>query len=397
MAIVQTAVNTPVSTGNVLGINTTTSLLVREVGSKVFYVDPSASPFTLLSSRTGGTPVSQPRFEWYEKTLRPKYGQINAGAGYTAGDVSFVVDDSTIFQTNDLVKVTRTAEVMLVTGKSDATHIQVTRAFGETSAAALVDNDDLFVIGSAWSEGADAGVPDEWQESQVWNLTQIFRRPFGATRTREASQTYVGQTRPKLRAEKAIEHAIDIERAFLFGERKEQLTGGTNLVIRGTRGFLAFATSNIKDAGGTLTENELEDWLADVFAKTASGDTRTLFASAKVVSVIDQLAAARLQMVPSDKTYGIAVGQYMTSHGTLNIVKHRLLENGLSGGNGYAGYALAVDPKMLAMRDLNGGGTKLRPDVAVPGVDGWVDEYLTETGFQLMVPQVHGVLKNVTA
>ncbi len=392
-AAIQTSANTPVSTGNTLGFNTTTAILEREVGSKVFYVDSSASPFALLSSRTGGPSVTNPRYEWYEKSLRQKYMQL--GAAYVTASTTITVGDATVVQINDLVKNMSTGEVMRVLTIASTTTFTVTRAFGETAAGSSTGaSDDLVVIGSSWKEGADAGAPDEWQESQVWNLTQIFRRPFGATGTREASNTYFGQTRPRLRAEKAVEHAIDMERAILFGERIESVSG--NDVSRGTRGFLKFATSNIKDASGTLTENELEDWLADVFAKTAAGDTRTLFASAKVVSVIDQLAASRLMMVPSDKTYGIAVGQFQTSHGTLNIVKHRLLENG-AGGQGYGGYALAVDPKMLALRDMSGRSTKLRADVAVPGVDGWVDEYLTETGFQLMVPQVHGVLKGVTA
>jgi hypothetical protein len=101
-------------------------------------------------------------------------------------------------------------------------------------------------------------------------------------------------------------------------------------------------------------------------------------------------------MVPGDKTYGIAVSQYHTSHGSLNIVKHRLMESGtkdvLAGER-----AWAIDPKMLMQRTYTNGRTRLRMDVQVPGVDGNIDEYLTEAGFQFSVPQVHGVLKNVTA
>lgn len=391
---IQTAANVPVSTSQTLGFNTTTAILVRDVGSKVFLVDPSAAPFTLLTAKAGEQVAMNPRYEWYEKTLRPKISQVNNAAGYTAGDTTLTVDDGTVYQVGDLVRVLRTGEIMRVTANT-ATSITVTRGFGETAAAALLDNDDLLVVGSAHAEGADAGPPDEWQERHVFNFTQIFRRPFGVSATREASETYFGQTRPRLRAEKAIEHAIDIERAFLFGERRESVSGNT--VIRSTRGFVKWATSNIKDAGGTLTEPELEDWLADVFKATGAGDTRVLFASAKVVSVIDQLGASRLQMVPSDRTYGLAVGQYFTSHGTLNIIKHRLLEFGLTGTQGFGDQAFAVDPKQLKMRPLSGRTTKLRVGVQSPGVDGWIDEYLTEAGLQFSLPEVHGILKNVTS
>lgn len=395
MAVIQTAANTPVTTKDTLGFNTTTAILERDVGPAIFYVDPSASPFTLLTSRSGDKPAHNPRFEWYEKDLRPKIDAINAGAGYTSGDTALTVDNSLYFQVNDIVLVARTGETMRVTlVGTPANGITVVRGTGETGAAALVDNDDLFVIGSAWKEGADAGIPDEWQEVQKFNFTEIFRRPFGVSRTRQGTSLLVGDNpRTQLRAEKAIEHAIDIERAFMFGERAEFTTGETR---RQTRGFAKWATSNVKDVGGTLTENELEDWLADVFDATASGDSRLLLASAKVVSVVDQLAAGRLMMVPGDKTYGIAVSQYATSHGTLNIVKHRLMESGtkdvLAGERGWA-----IDPKMLTMRTFTNGRTKLRIDVQAPGVDGWIDEYLSEVGFQFKIPAVHGILKNVLA
>lgn len=372
--------------------------MIRDVGPRIFYVDPNESPFTLLTSRVegGGKAADNPRFEWYEQERRPKKDQINAGAGYIAGDTALTVDNFRYFQVNDIVEVPRTGELMRVTVVGTPSNgITVTRAAGETSAAALVDNDDLFIVGSAWLEGADAGIPDEWQPVQAFNFTQIHRRPFGATRTRQGTSTYGGDTRSKLRADKAVEHAIDIEKAFLHGERAETTSG--NSVFRLTRGFIQWATENIKDFGGTVTEAELEDWTADIFNATGGSSTRLLLAANKVVSIIDQLAAARLQMVPSDKTYGIAVGQYITSHGTLNIVKHRLLENG-AGGQGYANYALAVEPRSLMLRPFAlGGRTQLRMNVQTPGVDGWIDEYMSELGLQFTLAKVHGVGKNMTA
>lgn len=390
MAVVQKAAPGG-GTGDTLGFNGVTSVLVRDVGSKIFYVDPTAAPFTLLTSKAGSKVANNPKFEWYEKSLRPKKTQADGAA--LIGATSITVDDGTTFQVGDLVLNPRTSEIVRVTANTSTT-ITVVRAQAGTAAVAVADNDDLFVIGSANAEGGDVGTPDEWQEVQKYNYTQIFRRPFGATRTREGAESYFGQTRPRLRAEKAIEHAIDMERAMLFGGRAED-TSGTQ-VRRTSGGFFFYATSNVKDAGGTLTEQELEDWLADVFATTSSGDSRTLFASPKVISVLDMLGLAKLQTVPSDKTYGISVKQYLTSHGTLNIVKHRLLENG-AGGNGFGNYAIAVDTSRLMYRPYSNGATKLLIDRQSNGVDGYVDEYLTEAGWEIHNPAAHGTLKNVTA
>jgi hypothetical protein len=386
----------PVSSVQATGYGLTTSILTREVGSKIFYLDPSANPFTLLTERAGSKTTNNPRYEWYEKALRPKNTQINNGAGYTAGEAgAHTVDDGLVFQVGDIVYIPATGEVVRVSASTSTTVTFGTRGIGSTSATAVADNDDLFVIGSANVEGADVGIPDEWGETQKYNLTQIFRRPFGASRTREATDSYFGKPRPRLRAEKGIEHAIDIERAFMFGYRDEVSSG--NSVWRTTGGFTEFATENPLDlSGASLAEPDLEGWLEDVFAHTASGDSRVIFASAQVITAFDQMAADKVRLVPSDKTYGISVKQYMTGHGTLNLVKHRLLEFGL-GGDGPGDEAYVVDPKMLTMRTLAGASTKLLVDRQGPGVDGWVDEYLTECGLQLTNPEVHGRLKNVGA
>jgi hypothetical protein len=155
-------------------------------------------------------------------------------------------------------------------------------------------------------------------------------------------------------------------------------------------------TSNIKDAGGQLTGNELEDWLEDVYQHVSGGDSRLLLASPKIISVIDQLAVGNLQVVPSDKTFGIAVRQWLTGHGTFNIVKHRLLDSGV-GGTGFQGYGLLVDPTKWSYRPLGSRSTKLRVDVGVDGDDAWTDEYLTEAGWQVVLTQTQGVLKGVTS
>ncbi len=289
----------------------------------------------------------------------------------------------------------RTAEVATVTSSTATGVVIGNRGLGASTAAALLDNDDIFVIGSAIGEGADVGIPDEWGETQHSNKTQIFRSPFGATRTRENSASFFGQTRGRLRAETMIAHAIDIERAFLFGVQAEVTSG--NAMLRFTDGFTSFATSNILNLlASPLTFPDLENWLEDVFQHTSSGDSRTLFCAPQVITAFDALGEDRLKLVPSDKTYGITVNQFQTSHGILNIVKHRLLEDG-SGGAGYGSWGLAVDVKTLTVRPLTGGTTKLLTDRQSPGIDGWIDEYLTEQGLQMTNPEVNGILKNVGA
>ena len=396
-------------TSDTLGFNATTAIIEREVGSEIFYLDPNIAPFTLLSDANGNEVTDAPRFEWYEKALRPKNTTITTGAGIignaSSTDLDVLPADANVIQLGDLVYVNTTGEILLITAvpSDGATSYAAQRGqAGTTATTAAAAGDGLTVIGSAFGEGVDVPPTDEWQEVQKFNFPQIFRRSFGGSASREATQTYFGRGfRDKLAREKAKEFAMDVERAFLFGGRSEVRndtwvapTVVGSGVLRTTGGFTYWATSNVLDlAGGALSEPTLEASLEPIFAHTASGDTRTLFASAPLVTVLDMLAVDKIRTVSdSSLTYGIAVKEYQTSHGKLLIVKHRLLGDvGVPLGRG----GIFVDTKKLQQRTLAGRATKLMKNRQGPGVDGWVDEYIAEVGLQFENAEVHGQIKNV--
>lgn len=374
---------------------------VRDVSRKIQYLDPSAAPLTVLTKKASKASVYNTKFEWIEKDLPARWDAVNAGGGYTAGATQFVVDHSEYFSVGDVVVIPRTGErvrVTAITLGSDT--LDVTRSVGPTAAAGVNDNDNLLILGNAYAEGANAGAEKTNIESYPYNYTQIIRTPFGVTGSQTESENYTGPDKPRLRAEKAIEHMIDIERTILFGERDldTSVVGTSNQPLRYTGGFLYFATSNVKDFGGVMTEAEVEDWCEDLFHYTGGSDTKFVAAAATPISVLDQLGVARLQLVPRDQTLGMTVKQFVTSHGNLMFTKHRLLEDGYVGtaNEGYGGYMLAVDPARIGYRFLRNRDTKLRTDIQAPDLDGWKDEYLTEMGWVVMNPQVHGVGKNIT-
>jgi hypothetical protein len=397
-------------TADTLGFNGTTSLIEREVGSEIFYLDPDVSPYTLLSDAQSSETTDAPKYEWYEKSLRPKTTTLNAAgsnvdASATTTNNTLVVNDADVLQVGDLVLDLNTSEIFLVSARTNTTSYTVIRAAaGSTASASNADADALTVIGSAFSEGVDVPPTDEWQEVQKYNFVQIFRRSFGGSASREATATYFGRGfRDKLAREKSKEFAMDVERAFIAGTRSETQGDAGTLgvgtaavgtgVIRTTGGFLSVATSNVLDlAGAALTEPNLEAFLESVFAHTASGDSRTVMAGTSLVTAFDMLAVDKIRTVSdSSLTYGIAVKEWQTSHGRLLIVKHRILSDL---GTAYARGALIVDAKRLGTRTLAGRATKLMKNRQGPGVDGWVDEYIAEMGAQCRNPEVHGVIKN---
>lgn len=376
------------STGNI-----TAAQLQIDMQDIIYQIDDdkgNRSPLTVLSARMAKKPAKEPKFSWLEDEMVSRWDAVNLATGYTDGATDIIVDTGALFRAGDMVKVPRTGEVMSVTSISTNT-LTVVRSAGDasgTAAAALVNDDPLVIIGNANEEAASTRAILSSLPSEVYNYTQIIRTPFGVSKTLQASDTYGGGSLDYERRKHALEHRVDIERALLFGERN-LITTGTHYK-RYTGGFLYYVTTNLKDAGGTLTEAEFEDWLEDIFAYGSS--RKVLFASPKLISALDYWAKSKLNMFPKDKTYGIAASQYLSSHGELIVVKHHLLE-----GTTYGGYGLAVDMDYIKFRPLQTRDTVLSTNIQTPGADQIIDEYLTEVGLELNAEKAHGILYGVTS
>jgi hypothetical protein len=389
--VAQTLIRAPESTQNI-----PSSRRVRDVANRIEYLDPDVAPLTLILQKARSKAASSDKFEWPEKDLPARWDQVNNGAGYNSAATTVAVDNAAYFSIGDIVNVPRTSEKMRVTAVTVGTSIDVVRGVGSTAAAALLDNDDLQIIGNAYTEGSLSGAEKSHIETYVYNYTQIVRTPFGVTGTEMVTENYIGPDRPRLRAEKNIEHRIDLERTALFGERNID-TASTSNPRRYTGGVFYFLTgaTNTTDMSGVMTDPEVETFLQNVFAHTGSSNSRLFLASPLLITVMDQIAMGRLNVMQGESTYGLGIKQWVTGHGTLNIVKHRLLENG-PGGTGYAGYGLALDVNKLMFRYLPGRNTKLYTDIQANDLDGVKDEYLTEGGWQVANPLLHGIVKGVT-
>jgi hypothetical protein len=368
-----------------------TSTHVRDV-SRLHYLDPDISPFTHLIREARSEVADNFKFEWGEKTLAPKWDQVNGAQ--TSGDTSIEVDNGGYFKPHDLVKNPRTGEQIRVTAVTGNT-LTVVRATGSTAAAAMNDNDDLLIIGQAVSEGAALPVARDHQETMPYNYTQIFRRVVSATGTEQATKHYFGDPRTRKRAEVFKDHRIDMESAFLFGERNRDVadTGAP----RGYTGGLEYwISTNVKDASGALSLAEIWDWTEDLFAHTGGSSSRMVIHSPLIGTVIDLLAEPRIQIVPKDKMYGLAIRELQTSHGTLLLMKHHLMVDG-AGGEGYADDAFAFDPTQVKHRYLEGRKSTLKINRQNPGDDLWADEYLEESGLEVANESLHGQLYGVTS
>jgi len=378
--------------------NVPSSRAVRDVSRDIHYLDADAAPYVLMSKRAGRRSVSAKEFEWIEK-LRPTETDNVIGA-QTNVDTAIEVDTPNAYFVDDLVMNMRTREIFRVT-VGGASPLTVVRGVGSVAGAAMNDNDPLMILGPSVKEGNDAGTERSVQESFLTNYPQIFEHPFGTTGTEAAVENYTGKDRPRLQREFARYHMEALEKAFLLGQ-KNQDTADTAKPRRYTGGFDYFIQlngTNVVDAGGTLTEPTMEDFSRRIYEGTGGSNTRVLFAASKVVATLNQLAAGRLQTVPKDDVYGISIKQWDSFFGPMFIVQHRLLKSApdTTADKGFGERLFAVDPKKLRYAALRTRDTKLAENVQSPGYDGWKDLYRTEAGFEIANPELHGILKNITA
>lgn len=331
------------------------------------------------------------KFEWMEDDLLARWDAINAGAGYVAGDTAIVVDNADYFSVGDIVKVPRTGEVMLVTAINSGTQtLTVTRGYGVTAAAALVDNDPLVIIGNVNEEGSGTRTIKSTKETPKYNFTQIWKTPFGVTNTMKATKTYGGNDLSYQQMKAGLMHKIDIERSLLLGERKEDTSG--TAPKRSTGGLLSFLTKNNYDAGGALTQSEFDNNISEVIFKYGSKD-KLLLSSGRLLSVINGWAQGKLQINQEAKKYGLAIFEYVTPHGTFHIMNcSSVLEGAV-----YGGYGIVIDPDNVKYRPLAGRDTKLETNIQANDADKREDQYITEAGLEVRQPDTHAVITGVTS
>ncbi|MNR93459.1 hypothetical protein D3C72_245160 [compost metagenome] len=364
---------------------------VIDMAETIALLEPNESPFMsfMKIAKRNVRTVFNPKYEWSEDNLGARWDAINNASGYLAAATSLVVDNGTYFAPGYVVKVPRTGEVFIVTAVSTNT-LTVVRGYGVTTAADLVDNDPLLIIGNANNEGAKAPEIRSTLEVPVYNYTQIFRTVVGATRTNEKSKHYGGNDLAYQRRKKGVEHKIDMSRSFILGERKLDTTGAKPR--RTTGGLLSYLTKNNYDAGGQLTQSEFDNNISEVIFKFGSKE-KLMLCSARLISVINGWALGKLMINQEAKKYGLNIMQYVTPHGTLNLLNEsKILEGAV-----YGGYGIIIDPANVGYCPLNGSDTKLRTNIQDNDEDGTRDEYLTEAGLEVKLPDTHGVLTGVTS
>lgn len=362
-----------------------------DVADQIFSYQPNSTAVTLLTTKAKPKRiVSQYQYYILQKDRYPVRDRINLAAGYDADDVAIVVDNGGRFYAGAIVRNTRTDERFRVTSVSTNT-LTVVRNLGST-AAPMNNNDEIEIIGDAYSETDDVRSAVSVQEAAIFNYTQTFRTPFSFGGREMNTDMYGGKDMTTEQKWQASEHAQKIERALWWGVRATFTDGTTNRTNTTTGGILYYTqNANEWDINGiAFNRRNLVEYMEEImrFGRGGRGGKKTkwFFGASRFMTEIESWEESKLRYVPSAKVFGLKVARYQTFHGDLLLVDHPLFE----GDN--ANKAFVLDINHIRYVEHQGRGTRLLRNRQGNGIDGVTHEFRTDAGLELQLPFAHGYI-----
>lgn len=371
----------------------------------ILYLFPNGeAPLTALLSKLKSQPTDDPEYNWWEKRLPTQ--RLSVTGAETAASTTIEVDSGAKDCVQNTILVNeRTNELIRVSSDPTAdTAIEVVRSYGAIVATAMDAADKLTIVGNVAEEGSKSPTAKSYAPTKVFNYTEIFRMPLYLTRTARKTKLRWDNTGPyrEAKREALSLHSIEMEKAFMWGEPVEG-TGPLGKPMRMTGGVLNFLTTNKgTTAGGstgtgssfyvngTLDEDTLDTLMEDVF-RYGSNEKLALCGST-FLRAITSLGKRNgtLNVVPSDRTYGMKVVEYITAFGTLMLKNHPLFSQHAT----WRQNSLILDVNNLIYRYID--DTMFIRNRQDPDEDASKDEFLTEGGLELHFEETHAYIEAVT-
>lgn len=427
---------------------------------RIFHDYPTgAFPLTGLLSLMEDEMADSYKFGWFEKRL--VFPEINvtdgdagtngplspAGSDTAASPMALVagtkyrlrVDDTSKLTVRQQFRITGVAvtggttelqgiiEEIISSTKIEFTAINAIAAVTNTSAAnGTAAGLKLKVIGTASAEAARSQTGRFTVPCNPENVTQIFRNAFEFSSTALKVPTEFDQTGVyREGAEEALrDHMIDLEHAFLFGEqgsqnviidgvqRPRRTTGGiywflrqwekADSIYRGGTGAAA-VTSNASDdkriitLSGAISEATFDGYIERCFrtTNTKTFEKIVMCGNGALAAINNYLKST--QQLNKDygvqKAYGMNVISWESPWGTLHFKTHPLMNKDLSLFNN----AFIIDVNNLRYRYIKDRDTDVLPNRQENDFDGRKDEWLTEAGLEVNLPESHMIIENLTS
>ena len=376
-----------------------------DISKEAEILNKGLTPLVMLLDKLRTNPAKDTTVRWREDEYVPNSALLNDASPSDTDPDTWAVDsaaDATTagnyFNIGDTVLNSRTGEVLRVTAQT-ATSITVTRSWGSTAQIAPADNDQLVILGTAIAEGAAAPAMRSTVSVEVTDFVQEFRHSYQLTDTLGADVELL--TTPEtveIRAKRLEEHRIAQEKQLFFGEGAED-SSSSDAPIRTSSGLRERITTTETDMGGAMTEAEFLTFIEDTHQRGGKSP-KWLFAAMRPAKVISGYGLSALRVKPMDTTFGIAVHEYVSPMGNINIVVSRLFTEMHEAGiafdiKNFGTWMFMVDFEKIWLRPL--AKTMRRDNIQLPAETRMRGEYITKWAFEVRNERAHGIANNITS
>lgn len=324
----------------------------------------------------------QPEHGYFSKTMI--FPSVQLAGTQLIGDTNLTVVSSANILPGMILEAdsgTNIREHVLVTAVPDATHVTVVRAVGTVAAAAMSSGIKLWMVGNAYEEASTRPQSLVVVPVRVINYTQIFRNTWLTSGTSAATAVIAGSSPDaENRQDCAMFHALDIEKALLFG----QTYNGTrnSMPFRCMNGLINYITTdapgNVTALGSTTTWTQWEAAMDPVFNQVTNpkvANERILFVGGQARRVLHSIARLNSSYWINDQTteWGLQFDVIKIPRGRFNVVEHPLF-NAFGSTASWAKMAVAVDLSTFGTAYMTGRKTQNREfNMAGTPVDSGID------------------------
>jgi len=365
------------------------------------------APLTAMLARLKTEKVPTVYFSWAIQGLASRRLKINNAGGYDGAATTLTVkptDEDNLLggaysvRKGMLLRVETTGEMMQVTSDPTSdTSMTVRRALGSITAQAIPENGYIMILATAFPEGSGPATAVSRNPKLLSNVVQIFKSSYSSTGSAiiEGKSYLTGNDFEEKQAQALEEIAIQREMAYIFGQKSETMVDG---FPQRTTGGIVYsivencAASNLIPVNAVLTDDLWVDYSARIFKYGSRDNGKIALCGNGAITAIEKMARnGKIQIteVNTDDTYGINVRKLITSHGTLYLNAHPLFTENPA----LTHDILVVDPAFIKERIFR--DMKENENVQNNGVDGVTNEFLMESGIEVMLPHAHAYLIGV--
>lgn len=359
------------------------------------------APLFALMARMASQKTDDPEIAWFEEQQQIVRLKLNDGTDMSDSDTAFVVDEGALqLVVGDRIMIEKTElatydnEIVAVTAVASDTAFTGTRGVSGTTAAIILDNADMTLIGNAFEEGSAKATIAARNPVKKNNFCQIFKTAIGITNTADATKFRTGDAFSNDKKRKTFHHSVAIEHALMWGVKNEDLTGTHPKRTMG--GLREFITTNVKIYTTAVVEDDFLDNIYKVFdfQSGGAGDERIVFAGNGALNVLNKIARAsnstNINFTGTIDMFGMNVQKWVIPQGTLFVRTHPLMNVHPK----FTNSMFIIDPTGIRWRFLR--DTRLETDIHTPGTDARESQWLTEATLELHREETMGYLGNMT-